>query len=98
MKYEHDEFLYPTLYKSVLGCVHKIPTEYLPQTEEAIIDFARTFESHSQYLEIDEIIKKIREKLAWENGLGKQAKELNLVEIVKLDLQFYKEKAKLQIE
>ena len=33
MNYEHDEFLYPTLYKSLLGCIERIPTEHLPELE-----------------------------------------------------------------
>lgn len=88
--YEHDEFLWPDLYKLLKEEVERIPLEKCQPIRDELVLVKEAFSSHEQY-GIEDIVKQLSARVTWEETLGGQARKLSLVEIVKNDLLYYKE-------
>ncbi|CAD8066368.1 unnamed protein product [Paramecium primaurelia] len=93
--FETCEFLWPEIYKQLETELDRIPNDQCAPIRNELVKIGEAFPSHSQYNNII-IAKKIGARATWEATLGGQARKLSLVEIVKNDILYYKEKQKLQ--
>ncbi|CAD8096484.1 unnamed protein product [Paramecium sonneborni] len=92
--FETCEFLWPEVYKQLDAELDRIPKDQCAPIRDELVKIGEAFPSHSQYNNII-IAKKIGARATWEATLGGQARRLSLVEIVKNDILYFKEKQKL---